>query len=237
MVTCALEESVPKTLHSVLEQSIPPTLHRILGETISRMLCNVLDGTFSEFTSRYESVGGAVVHEVKANLEMQQESLATDYSSVQSSLQEVLTCLRAFDQTIDSSPPNHPGSGVARNPTWSSPSRSNRGGDQVGLPGAQDNKQPHDNVKPTHDGNLVWMLTHICLPMMLMTDLLKTLIHTGLHLQLGTLSSQMLGWKTSTPPTRVLTLNVPLQGFALQGPHSGTTYHRLIHIGPPGPRA
>jgi hypothetical protein len=72
---------------------------------------------------------------------------------------------------------------------------------------------------------------------MLMTDLLKMLIRAGLHLQLDTLSSQTLGWKTSTPPTGVLTLDAPLQGLALQGPYSGTTYHRLIHIGPPGLRA
>jgi hypothetical protein len=96
-VTHALEESVPKTLQSVLEQSIPPTLQMILGETISPMLRNILDGTFSEFTSRYDSVGGAVVREVKATLEMQQESFATDYSLVQSSLQEVLAHLCALE--------------------------------------------------------------------------------------------------------------------------------------------
>jgi hypothetical protein len=141
-VTRALEESAPKTLQSVLEQSIPPTIQTILGTTISSTLLNVLDGTFSEFTSRYDSVGGAVVREVKATLEMQQESLAMDYSLVQSSLQEVFAHLRALDQTIDSSPPNHPGSGSggARNPTRSNPTISDRGGDRVGLPGSQDNK-------------------------------------------------------------------------------------------------
>jgi hypothetical protein len=152
-VTCALEELVPKTLQSVLEQSIPPTLQMILGETISPMLRNLLDGTFSKFTSRYESMGSAVVRKVKATLEMQQESLATDYSLVQSSLQEVLTRLRALDQTIDSPPPNHPDSGGARNPTRSNPTFSDHGGDQVGLPGAWEDKQLHDNVRPTCDGN------------------------------------------------------------------------------------
>jgi hypothetical protein len=152
-VTCALEESVPKTLQSVLEQSIPPTLQMILGELISPTLCNVLDGTFSKFTSRYDSVGGAVVRKVKATLEMQQESLAMDYSLVQSSLQEVLAHLCDLERTLDSSPPNHPGSGGAQNPTWSNPTRSDRGGDQVGLPGAWDNEQPCDDVRPTRDGN------------------------------------------------------------------------------------
>ncbi len=152
MVTCPLEELVPKTIQSVLEQSIPPTLQTILGETISPMLRNVLDGTFSKFTSRYESVGGSVVREVKATLENQQESLATDYSSVQSSLKEVLACLRTLDQMDNLSPPNHPGSGGARNVTWSNPTRSDCGGDQVSLPGAQNNKEPCNNVRPTYDG-------------------------------------------------------------------------------------
>jgi hypothetical protein len=85
-----LNKLVPTTIQSVLEQSIPPTLRTILGDTISPTLCNVLDGTFSEFTSRFESVGGEVIREVKATLESQQAAIATDYASVRSSLQEVL---------------------------------------------------------------------------------------------------------------------------------------------------
>ncbi len=77
--TRAFNELVPTTIQSVLEQSIPPTLRTILGDTISLMLCNVLDGTFSEFTLRYESVGGEVIREVKATLESQQAALAMDY--------------------------------------------------------------------------------------------------------------------------------------------------------------
>ncbi len=88
--TRALDELVPTTIQSVLEQSIPHTLRTILGDTISPTLCNVLDGTFSEFTSWYESVGGEVIREVKATLELQQAALATDYALVRSSLQEVL---------------------------------------------------------------------------------------------------------------------------------------------------
>jgi hypothetical protein len=135
MVTRTLEESVPKTLQSVLEQSIPPTLQMILGEIISSMLCNVHDGTFSEFTSRYDLVGGAVVRKVKATLEMQQESFATDYSLVQSSLQEVLACLRALDQTLDSSPPDHPGSRGHRTPLGLTPPALIVGGTKSARPG------------------------------------------------------------------------------------------------------
>jgi hypothetical protein len=94
-----------------------------------------------------------VVRKVKATLEIQQESLVTDYSLVQSSLQEALACLHALDQMIDSSPPNHPGSGGARNPTWSNPTHSDRGGDQVDSPGARDKEQPCDDARPTRDGN------------------------------------------------------------------------------------
>jgi hypothetical protein len=135
-VTCTLEESVPKTLQSVLEQSIPPTLQMILGETISPTLRNVLDGTFSKFTSRYDLMGGAVVCEVKATLEMQQESLAMDSSLVQSSLQEVLACLRALaDQTLDSSPPDHPCSRRHRTPLGLTPPALIVGGTKSACPG------------------------------------------------------------------------------------------------------
>jgi hypothetical protein len=75
-VTHALEESVPKTLQSVIEQNTPPTLQTILGEMISPTLRNVLEGTFTKFTLRYESVGGAVIREVQATLELQWESHA-----------------------------------------------------------------------------------------------------------------------------------------------------------------
>jgi hypothetical protein len=118
MVTRALEESAPKTIQSVLEQSIPPTLQMVLREMIPPTLRNVFDGTFSKFTSRYESLGGSVVRKVKATLEKQQESLATDYLSVQSSLKEVLARLCTLERTDDLSPPNLPNSGGARNVTW-----------------------------------------------------------------------------------------------------------------------
>jgi hypothetical protein len=114
-VTRALEESVPKTLQSVLEQNIPPTLQTILGKTISPMLRNVLKGTFTKFTLRYESVGGAVIHEVQATLELQQESLATEYSSVQSCIHNVLNRLRTLDGTESSLPPTIPTLGGHKN--------------------------------------------------------------------------------------------------------------------------
>ncbi len=98
-------------------------------------------------------MGGSVVLKVKATLEKQQESLAMDYSLVQSSLKEVLARLRTVDQMNDLSPPNHPNSGWARNVTWLNPTRSDCGGDQVGFPGAQNNKEPCNDVRPTRDGN------------------------------------------------------------------------------------
>jgi hypothetical protein len=154
---------VPKTLQSVLEQNIPPTIQMILGEMISPMLRNVLKGTFTKFTLHYESVGGAVIHEVQAMLELQWESLATEYSLVQSGIQEVLNRLRTLDGTEKFSPPNNPDfggartspheqpdPGGARNINWSNPPHSMCAGDHVGLPGAQDDKQPHSDVQPTH---------------------------------------------------------------------------------------
>ncbi len=128
--TCAFDESGPTTIQSVLEQSIPPTLRTILGDTISPTLRNVLDGTFSKFTLRYESVGGEVIHEVKATLESQQAALATDYALMQSSLQEVLAQLRTLDQMDDSLPPDHPGSGVAWDLNRLNSTRSEHGGDR-----------------------------------------------------------------------------------------------------------
>jgi hypothetical protein len=149
-VTRALEESVPKTLQSVLEQNIPPPLQTILGETISPMLCNVLEGTFPKFTSRYESVGGAVIREVQAMLELQRKSLATKYSSVQSGIHKVLNRVRTLDGTKKFSPPNNSDPGGARNVNWSNPPHSMRAGDHVGSPGAQDDKRPRADVQPTH---------------------------------------------------------------------------------------
>ena len=112
-VTHALEELLPKTIQSVLEQNITPTLETILGETISPMLRNVLEGTFTDFTPRYESVGGVVIREVKATLELQRESLATEYTSVQSGIHEVLTCLRTLVGTDKPSPPDNANAGGA----------------------------------------------------------------------------------------------------------------------------
>jgi hypothetical protein len=130
-VTCALEESLPKTIQSVLEQNITPTLETILGETISPTLRNVLEGTFTNFTLRYESVGGAVIHEVKATLELQRESLATEYALVQSGIHEVLTRLLTLDGTDKPSPPNNSNAGRAR-------------------------KSPHEETGPGGARNVIW---------------------------------------------------------------------------------
>ncbi len=128
--TCVFDESVPTTIQSALEQSIPPTLRTILGDTIFPKLCNVLDGTFSKFTLRYDSVGGEVILEMKATLESQQVALANNYASVQSSLQEVFARLRTLDRMDNSLPPDHPGSGGARDLKRSNSTRSEHGGDQ-----------------------------------------------------------------------------------------------------------
>ncbi len=125
-----LNKLVPTTIQSVLEQSIPPTLRTILGDTISPTLCNVLDGTFSEFTSRFESVGGEVIREVKATLESQQAAIATDYASVRSSLQEVLAWLGTLDKVGNSLPPDHPGYGGAGDLNRSHSPHSECGGDR-----------------------------------------------------------------------------------------------------------
>jgi hypothetical protein len=113
-VTHALEELVPKTLQSVIEQNIPPTLQTILGGMISPTLPNVLKGTFTKFTLRYESVTGAVIREVQATLELQWESLATEYSLVQWGIHNVLNHLHTLDGTEKFSPPNNPDSGGAQ---------------------------------------------------------------------------------------------------------------------------
>jgi hypothetical protein len=160
-VTRALEESLPKTIQSVLEQNITPTLETILGETISPTLRNVLEGTFTNFTLFYESVGGAVIREVKATLELQRESLAMEYALVQWGIHKVLTSLRTLDSTDKPSPPNNSdsggtrksphgetGPGGERNVIWSDPPHSMRAGAHIGLPGAQDAEQAHADVHP-----------------------------------------------------------------------------------------
>jgi hypothetical protein len=130
---------------------------------ISPMLRNVLKGTFTKFTSHYESVGGAVIREVQATLELQQESLAMEYLLVQSGIHNVLNCLRTSDGTEKFSPPDNPDSGGAQkslhkqpdpggaqNVNWSNPPHSMRMGDHVGLPGAHYDEQPCADVQLTH---------------------------------------------------------------------------------------
>ncbi len=154
-VTRALENLVPTTLQSVLEQTIPPTLQTILDDTISPTLQNVLNGTFSEFTSRYESVGDKMVHEVKTTLEKQWESLTTDYSSVQASLQEVLARLRTLECTYDSSTQDRPGSEGARDLNWSHPTCSDH--EWVQVPNVS---SPHVQFGPEGTSPLAANIDH-----------------------------------------------------------------------------
>ncbi len=154
-VTRVLEDSVPTTLQSVLEQTIPPTLQMILDDTISPMLQNVLNGTFFKFTSWYESVGDKMVREVKTTLEKQRESLTTDYSSVQASLQEVLARLRTLERTYDFSPQDRPGSEGAQDLNWFHPTRPDHGGDQV-----PNFSSPHVRFRPEGTSPLAANIDH-----------------------------------------------------------------------------
>jgi hypothetical protein len=134
-------------------QTLPPTLQTVLGETIPHTLQDVLDGTFSEFTTKYDSVATTVVRKVKDTLAQHRESLATEYSLVQSSLQDVLARLQTLKRTNKTTPPNHPGPGGARHVSWPNSTSAASEGERIETAGTPKDDEPDEAATLQRDGD------------------------------------------------------------------------------------
>ncbi len=68
----ALQETIPPTIKTILDdmlatalqETIPPTLKTILDNTISDSFVSIMDGSFSDFTTKVESLGMDMVQAV-----------------------------------------------------------------------------------------------------------------------------------------------------------------------------
>jgi hypothetical protein len=132
-VTTVLDASVPSTLQSVLAQTIPPSLQTVLQDTISPTLCDVLNDTFSKFTSKYQSMSDNMMQQVKDMLETRNASLIAEYTTVKSSIQDVLACLSRLEcsEDVGNPPCRGSNSGGARVSGSNNPARSSHRGERA----------------------------------------------------------------------------------------------------------
>ncbi len=94
-----------------------------------------------------------VVRKVKDTLAQHRVSLATEYSLVQLSLQDVLAHLQTLERTNKTTPPNHPGPGGARHVSWPNSTSAASEGERIETAGMPKDDEPDKTATHQRDGD------------------------------------------------------------------------------------